>query len=204
MTSVNAISIYSITNYNNKLIPIKIVLYKNGVININGEFRETYNANDINNIIYKPVNKIINIIRSLLEQNGYEIADFKNIFEDNVDIVNIKYTMICSINKNINLTKYNKCLLKFFNEVDINENKSYLYRYKRVSNYNEYNEIDIFVLEQIKKGANPNDIIKKMIDNFNITQKESENTIRHVLSNLKMKENLHKKEKLIYRIVVVF
>ena len=128
-----------------------IVIKKNGEINVYSTLRNTYDTKKLDIILKENINPIISIIKSLMEENGYVIKNFSSLNDENVEIINMKYMMICPIKKKINFKKYSKCITPFLNSIEKSDNKFYIYRYTRISNYNELNNIDIFILEHRKK-----------------------------------------------------
>ncbi len=184
--TINGISLHVLDN-NEK---INIVIKKNGEIQIYSTMRKTYNIMDLNKILIKNVNPIINIIKNLMEDNGYVIKSFNSLNDNNVEIINIKYMMICPIKKKLNFKKYSKCVTPFLNSVDNGGNKLLMYRYTRISNYNELNNIEIFILEHMKKRIALEKIVGLLNDEFNVNEKRAKTLIAELVSNIQIRNNL--------------
>jgi len=124
-----------------------IDILNNGDIHIAGNnFREPVNIETMNVIIKEIVNPVIGHINDFLKKNGYELRTFENIQEPHIEINYIHYVFTMKITKEIDLLKYRNLLHPIFEiPEDIDINTGVILRYKRVENYSEMNEEDIYI-----------------------------------------------------------
>ena len=136
---------FSIENENGDFY---IDIQNNGDISISGNnFKESMDIDMLNMVIKSVANPIINHMNEFLRKNGYEIKEFQDIRRNDIEIEYITYMISMKIDKEIELSKYKSCLNPIF-EMDSKENdihKGVSMRFKRVENYNEMDEEDIFI-----------------------------------------------------------
>ena len=65
-----------------------------------------------------------------------------------------------------------------------------MYRYTRISNYNELNNIEIFILEHMKKRIALEKIVGLLNDEFNVNEKRAKTLIAELVSNIQIRNNL--------------
>jgi hypothetical protein len=158
---------FSIENENGDFY---IDIQNNGDITISGNnFKEPIDINELNNVIQAIANPIINHMNDFLRKNGYEIKEFQDIRRDDIEIEYMKYTMSIKIDKKIDIVKFKSCLSPIF-EIetdDIHEGVSM--RFKRVENYNEMDEEDIFIASLYGKSKIDREIAELISKKYEIT-----------------------------------
>ena len=66
-------------------------------------------------------------------------------------------------------------------------------RYKRVANFNEMDSQEAFIVEMLNNSAtNENDVVKSLMDNFQMKEKDAQMKIAELLNNLQVVQNLNK------------
>ena len=85
---------------------------------------------------------------------------FKDIYQPNIEIVNINYVMNIPIDISLQLEKISGCISSIFNVIEYNINKGIIMRFKRVANYNDMNSQDAFIVDKINLNYNEKDIIQ--------------------------------------------
>ena len=124
-----------------------IDILNNGDIHIAGNnFREPMQIDVLNEIIKEIVNPVIDHMNDFLKRNGYEIKTFSDIREHGIEVNYINYVFHMKITKEIDIIKYKNVLQPIFeidDDADINIGTTL--RYKRVENYSEMNEEDIYI-----------------------------------------------------------
>ena len=66
------------------------------------------------------------------------------------------------------------CISNVFNVINGNLSKDIVMRFKRVSNYNEMDNINAFITEKFKIGIQNIDIISDLMTNFNLSEEDAE------------------------------
>ena len=168
---------------------VDILIYENSKVEIKLKSDETvgYNYTDIQKII-KIVNNFINHVNNVCGIKLYVID--KNIVQ-NKDIQNIRISTILKINsdKEIVLTSFKQFLENFFPYINLIEDNTLLhFKYKRISNYVKMDEIGETINRHFDKSKN--DIIKILIKNFELNEREAILEYEKWTSNLKLE--LHK------------
>lgn len=171
---------------------------EDGNIYVYGEFNEVQSINEITELIKKHINPIIEEIKIYLEQNGYTIPIFHNIFDKNIYIEQINYDFYTTISKKIELSKLIGCLSSLFVIETTNLKKGAILRYRRISNFNKMNSQQAFILEQVERsdGLRGNELIKGLIDNYGIKKSDAEILIANMLRELDLETNIHKNIKI--------
>ena len=148
----------------------------NGNINISGNnFREPIDIESLNQKIQKIANPVIHHMNDFLRKNGYEIKEFQDIRRGDIEIEYIKYMISMKIKKEIDIEKYKHCLKPIFEienddadvKVDIHNGLSM--RFKRVENYNEMDEEDIYISSLYGKNKTNKEIAEMIANKYEIT-----------------------------------
>lgn len=124
-----------------------IDIMNNGDIHIAGNnFKELMDITELTKIIKQVVNPVIVHMNDFLKQNGYEISLFTSIEEPNIEINYIHYVFHMKLTKEIDILKYRNILQPIFEmSDDASVSSGVQLRYKRVENYSEMNEEDIYI-----------------------------------------------------------
>ena len=69
-------------------------------------------------------------------------------------------------------------------------------RYKRVSNFNELDSQQAFIIEMLNKSNYETDILKGLMDNFQLKEDEAKLKIAALLDEVEIEQNLNKNRKL--------
>jgi len=153
----------------------------NGNINISGNnFREPIDIESLNQKIQNIANPVIHHMNDFLRKNGYEIKEFQDIRRGDIEIEYIKYVISMKIKKEIDIEKYKNCLNPIFeienvdSGVDIHNGLSM--RFKRVENYNEMDEEDIYISSLYGKNKTNKEIAEMIANKYDITYENA--TIR--------------------------
>lgn len=131
----------------------------------------------IEEVIKQSINPpLLNKIKVYLEQSGYTYQTFSGLDAPNIEIIDFTYTSVLKLKKYIQIQRYLSCLSTVFTITDTTiskEDGEIKMMYKRVSNYNELDGVETFINDMVKKGAPMNEIIKKIISNFNLDESKA-------------------------------
>lgn len=185
----------TITATTNNKTPVILQFYPDGIINVRIINSRPLSLQVVQRTVAMSVNPILKILQERLENTGYRFQLFNNILDSNVEVVNLQYSSEIEINKNINLTSIKSCISNVFNINAYNLSSSangISMRYKRVSNYNEMNAIDSAIVELIRQEYRESDIVKNIIDNFQVSESTAIEKITSVANNLQLVQNLYR------------
>lgn len=158
---------FSIENENGDFY---IDIQNNGDITISGNnFKEPIDIDILNGVIKSIANPIINHMNDFLRKNGYEIKEFQDIRRDDIEIEYMKYSMSLKIEKEIDIVRLKGCLSPIF-EIETDDiHKGVSMRFKRVENYNEMDEEDIFIASLYGKSKTDREIADIISKKYEIT-----------------------------------
>jgi hypothetical protein len=155
---------------NVKLFLLELDIY--GTINIKMEFFNHLSIEETEFIIRENVNPILDIIKKHINTDANSIQYFESLIDNNIELINLNYAINIATNMSIKLLNNIKnCLYLYFNIISDKATEK-LYRYKRVSNYNEMNDKDAFIIELVKQKEPPTKIIQMLKDNFKLSSFE--------------------------------
>ena len=190
------VSCYIEYEYEGNIIPIICEFSNDASISITIELQVSYETSIIAIIVNEAVNPVIDIVRKNMEQSGYSIPVFNTLYDSNVDIIDIQYECILEIDKIINLSKIIGCVSSVFNVVEGNLKKGISLRYKRVSNYNEMDSQEAFILDFLNKDKPEEEIVEAMVHNFGMNDKSARIKLSEILTSVGVVQNLYKKNKI--------
>ena len=111
---------------------------------------------EVEEIIKKVTDNIINKLIEFFDPSQKIFNFFTTLQNENVEIIDLKYKYLFKKQSKFDIKKYVKCFSSIFNFV---EEKEYVrLRYKRVSNFNELDSMDSYIIELI----NQKDAISRM------------------------------------------
>ena len=168
----------------------------NGDINITATFENAKEIDEATKRISEIVNPIISIISNYLEQSGYKLNNLSDLFDKNIEILDIEYVQSIGITNNINLNKYQGCVSSIFNIIEGDLRKGISLQYKRVSNFSEMESQEAFIVSLLNKGVLENDVINLLAQNFNITPEQAREKLAEYLSNLQLIQNTFQNRKI--------
>jgi hypothetical protein len=173
---------------NNLLIPVICEIQADGSIHVKTYFTFSFSVKEVNEIIIATVNPVLEVVKSYIEQSGYEMKLFKSFNDDNIDIVNIEYFSQLSISKNIEIKTMIKCISSVFNEIEGSLKKGILLRYKRVSNYNDMTSQEAYIVEMMNKRHTDREIIDGLRENYMLEEQDAKMKIAALLNSIQLQQ----------------
>ena len=167
---------------------------ENGYITVSSEFDSIVSENDVDMIFRDSINPIIDEIKNLLQQSGYNLKLFNSLYDNNVEIKQITYVSQIKISKPINLETYKGCISSVFNN-ESSEFKSGIHlRFKRVSNFSKVNSQEAFILEKSQEGYRGTDIIEALLENYpdDLNRSQAEELVRKVANEIQVERGVRK------------
>ena len=180
---------------NIKLFIVEIDIY--GTINVKIELSNHLNIKQLDSIIELNINPLLNIIKKNINNDNNTISYFKSLIDNNIEVISLNYNIKIDSKQSIKLLSNIKNCLYFFFNIISDKTKEKIYRYKRVSNYNEMNDKDAFIIELIKQKETPIKIIQQLKENFKISSTEEASKIfETTIQSLNLVQNIFNYRKL--------
>ena len=180
---------------NIKLFIIEIDIY--GTINVKIELFNHLNIQQLDSIIQLNINPVLDIIKKNINNDTNNISYFTSLIDNNIELINLNYTIKIESKQSIKLLSNIKNCLYFFFNIISDKTKEKIYRYKRVSNYNEMNDKDAFIIELIKQKETPIKIIQQLKENFKLSSTEEASKIfETTIQSLNLVQNIFNYRKL--------
>jgi hypothetical protein len=179
-----------------KKIPIVVEFDTFANVYVKVEMKETKSIPIIEKLVMDTVNPVIEVIQKYVKSSGYTMNVFNSFYDKNVEIINMRYFSYISIDKNINVNNLLGCVSSVFNVLVGELKKGIVMRYKRVSNFNEMDSQEAFIVELLNRANEDEDIVKLLMDNFQISETDAQLKIADVLNNLQVIQTLNKKRRL--------
>ncbi len=165
-----------------------------------GNFKQILRFDDrekyinIDNLLKKTVNPLIDDLRSFFEQSGYKLPHFKSILDVNVEINNILFETVYKISQKIDLKPLEGCISSVFN-IENQDKSNYILRYKRVSNFNKHVSQEAFIIEKFRQGKSADEILNSLLDSYKeLTEEQASEMIRSIISELEVQRGIKRKK----------
>jgi hypothetical protein len=187
--------IYSIQNEEGEvikdyIIPIRCEFDTRGSVFISFQVEQPINDREAENIIKESVNPVINEVAIFLSQNGYTMNLFEDLYHKNVVIREIKYKSVLNLPPSfkLNIAKNIGCISSIFNIINYDESRRVIMRYKRVSNYNELEGREAFIVELFLKSSYQEDVIRGLMENFKISYDQALRDVTSLLDRMQLSD----------------
>lgn len=165
---------------------ITVDIESNGVIVISGEFKMGTRLDEIEALLQREVNPLLDDINGYLQNSGYKIAHIERLRASNIAIMSMDYVISVPIKKKVDLSKIAGCLYALFDvfDADINKEGGADLRFKRVDNYREMDQQTLLITEIIKKTGRESDVINALINYHDMTPEEAVKRIAQYLKEV--------------------
>ena len=175
---------------------IECVFNENGSITIQMEIIDVKEGTKhIEEAVRDHVNGIINKVKNLLEQHGYNFDTFDTLEDDNITIDNILYQSYLSIKK-IDIAKNLGCLSSIVNLIDDNLSTTGIrMRFKRVSNFDKMDSIEAFITELTMNDKRKKTILEALEHNFSLEKAEAEKKYMEWISSVKIMGDVKRRKR---------
>ena len=169
-----------------------------GNITITGDFEKIVTIEEVDAIIKKHINPIIQEVKTYLEQSGYTIQLYEGLYNDSVLVNKINYQSTFDITKTIKLDDFIGCITSAFvvETKDLKAKNGINMRFKRVSNFNKFTSQEAFVIEQAnqKDGLKGNEIVLALIENYRMEEDDARSLVAKLASELQVERGVKKRD----------
>lgn len=166
---------------------------ESGDISIKASFTEANSVDIINELIIKHINPFFENVKQYLQQHGYSIDIFENLYNENIDIKSIDYLSAIPIKKQVELNKIMGCVSSVFLVESDDIKKGIKMRFKRVSNFNKMTSMEAFIIEKQKEGIRDSDIISRLVENYDtLTREDAIDLLAKLASEMQIERGVRK------------
>lgn len=165
-----------------------------GNVFIECEFEKATSMADIESLIKKMVNPIIDDVKTYIEKSGYSINCFQGFTDKNVEIKHLNYETTVEIERSINLDKLKACLSSIFVIENANLKTGIEMRFKRVSNFSKTNSQEAYIIEKQKQKYTLLEIIEGLMDNYKMSENDAKELLQKVANELEVVKGARKSE----------
>jgi hypothetical protein len=170
-------------------IPILCEFYPDGSIYVKiFDVKKSFERGIIEEIIKTKVNPVLRVIKEYVEQSGFKMTLFTELYHPQIELINMEYFKQIAITRNIEIKQMIKCISSAFNEIEGSLKKGIVMRYKRVSNYNDMSSQDAYVIEMMNKRQSDRDIIEGLRDNYMMSETDARAKLSSILSSLQTQQ----------------
>ena len=184
--------------YKEKIIQIIVEINKSGHIYVTVDELELFDFNQIESVIKQSVEIIISKLFEYFDPSHQIFNKFESLLDDSVEIIDFKYKFIFKRQTKFDIGKYIKCFSSIFNFVE--DSDKIRLRYKRVSNFNELESMDAFLVDLINQQQTRDFIINALSRDYNITMEEATQKFDGVLAMYRANEEMNRSTNRIFRI----
>ena len=188
---------------NNRII---LEFFINGDIRVNyvsrsasatriNEYEYLLDIKEVETYLIGKINMILEPINVYIQKSGYKDISFTG-FNDNIEILDLQYTQVVKISKQINVSKYINCLSLIFVLLETDISKGVEIDFKRVSHFNDMSSIDKFISREIKQRGKHDELLLQLVDVFNISKEEALENVSVFMSNIEVEQNLYRNRRL--------
>ena len=156
--------------------PIILSFYDNGNIEAFLDMPDIMSVEQIDVLLTRECNPIIDIVAQYLQQSGYTMKLFESIRNGDIEISDVEYIIKSKLSKKLKLSSLNKCISSIFNIISDDSANGIIMRFKKVANYNEMDSQEAYIVESLNAGARDLDIMKGLVENFHIRTEEEART----------------------------
>jgi len=164
---------------------------ENGDMVINITSPRPITLSETTNLVLRYANPFMKQISDFLAESGYKVRLFSGLYENNIDILHIKYGYDVHLNNydsEFDIKRAQPCLTPAFiiNSFNVLGRNGASMRYRKVSNFNKMTSKEAFVVEQIKRreGYHGDMLMENLMDAHDIGENEAREIIARVATQL--------------------
>ena len=168
-----------------EVISIVIEFEGNGDVTFSTQLPTPMSVAQVDDMLREVSKPVVGAVKSYLEQSGYQMGHFSSIRDSNVEILSMDYEMQAPITKKLNLKKILPCLSSVFNVLSDDAAEGAVLRFKRVSNYNEMDSQEAFIVEMLNQGSRDIEIIQGLSSNFALSVEDAREKLVSFINDYK-------------------
>jgi hypothetical protein len=186
------------TLYKDKIISVIIEINKVGHIYVTLDELDLFTFQDVETIIKDVSNLLFEKLFEYFDPSDQIFNRFESLINDYVEIIDLKFKYVFKRKSKLELSKYIKCFSSIFNLVE--DQEKIRMRYKRVSNFDELESMDAFLVDLINQQQTRDYIVNALSRYYNITMEEAGEKLSQVNEMYRAKEEMARSTNRIFRI----
>lgn len=115
-----------------------------------------------------------------MNKSGYSIRKFHSIYDDEIEVLDMKYSATMVVESELALQKYIKCLHGIFTIYDPKISNPAKLAYKRVQNFHTMDAEQSYIKSIYKDNEDPATMIKSIMEQFQISQSEAQKNLQTI------------------------
>jgi hypothetical protein len=147
-----------------KEVPLFLNLDKRGHLYVRLDQIPFFSIETVEELIKNAIGTFMKKLIEFFDPSQKIFTPFESLHQSNISILDMKYKATYKKEAKINIKKYMSCFSPLFNFM--NEKDKIILRYKRVSNYNESQSKDAYLIESFNKNIPIEEIILVFSANF--------------------------------------
>jgi hypothetical protein len=168
-------------------MPIYLILDKRGHMYFHLDQIPFLSIQRIEDILKHTLNDFTNKLLEYFDPSHKIFTPFENLHQPNISILDMKYKCVYKKEGKLNVKKYMTCLSPIFNFIE--EKDKITLRYKRVSNYNESQSKDAYLIESFNKNIPIEEMIQVFSANYmKHNDKEAAEYVHQFFSTIEIEE----------------
>lgn len=153
---------------------INIDFLDSGNIHVHGDLNTAVLPEELNDYIRIAVNPVIDNINQFLQKSGYKLRAFENLYEETVQVLNMKYVAKMLITVELTqLERYIKCLSSMFIIIKPKIARGAELIFKRVENFKEMDATNMIIQSLYQRTDNAELIIKAIMTKLQLNNEEA-------------------------------
>ena len=147
-------------------------------------------------ILKDTCNSVIEDVGKFMATRGYELPAFLSLRSPRTELSNFEITMTDSLGDGLNIQKASSCISSALSLLATEENGVMEFTYKRVSNFNEMDAIEAFIVRQFNNGVRDYEIADGLTTQFNFTSREeARRRMTEFLSNQQAVQDAYRRKR---------
>jgi hypothetical protein len=181
--SVAAYIAYDMGSYT---LPVICEFESTGDYSVSVTFDRGMAPEKVNEIVKMATDPVVGVVKEFLSQSGYTMNLFEGLYADTTHMERLEYSVLVPVKKKINIKSLMGCLSSIFSVIRSDVADGAVMRYKRVSNYNEMDSSEAYVVEMINAGSRDTEIIQGLMSNFQLSAEEARERLGSFISRLQL------------------
>ncbi len=140
---------------------------------VSGDLKQPASLEELQKLLTTHVNPFIEMVNGYLQNSGYKLDMFNDLYNNNVEILSLNYVASIGLRKKIELKSIMGCLTSLFDIIDDDVFKTAELRFKRVANYRDMDQQTLLITETLKRTGKETDAVDALIKNHGLTMEEA-------------------------------
>lgn len=191
-----SVAAYIAYDMGTNILPVICEFESTGDYSVSITFEQGLEPSLVDQIVKIATDPVVGVVKEFLSQSGYTMNLFEGLYADTTYLDSLEYSVLVPIKKKINIKSLMGCLSSVFSVIRADVAEGGVMRYKRVSNYNEMDSSEAYIVEMINAGSRDTEIIQGLISNFQLSVVEARERLGSFVSRLQLVQDAFQSERL--------